>query len=121
MGLGLRHPHPVPFEIVLSRVRDYTRKIALGLGVVGLVNIQLAVKNDIVYVLEANPRASRTVPFVSKATGIPLAKIAAKIMMGQDIADLGYEERVIINTSRSRKCSSRSINYPVSIRCSDPR
>ena len=80
---------------VLSRVRDYTKKIALGLGVIGLVNIQLAVKNDIVYVLEANPRASRTVPFVSKATGIPLAKIAAKIMMGHRIADLGYEERVI--------------------------
>ena len=64
---------------VISRVRDYTRKIALGLGVVGMVNLQLAVKNDIVYVLEANPRASRTVPFVSKATGIPLAKIAAFI------------------------------------------
>jgi carbamoyl-phosphate synthase large subunit len=80
---------------VLSRVRDYTKKIALGLGVIGLVNIQLAVKNDIVYVLEANPRASRTVPFVSKATGIPLAKLAAKIMMGHHIADLGYEERVI--------------------------
>ncbi|HVP93704.1 MAG TPA: carbamoyl-phosphate synthase large subunit [Methanoregulaceae archaeon] len=80
---------------VLSRVREYTKKIALGLGVVGLVNIQLAVKNDIVYVLEANPRASRTVPFVSKATGIPLAKIAAKIMMGYRIADLGYKERMI--------------------------
>ncbi|HTY14134.1 MAG TPA: carbamoyl-phosphate synthase large subunit [Methanoregulaceae archaeon] len=80
---------------VLARVRDYTRKIALGLGVVGLVNIQLAVKNDVVYVLEANPRASRTVPFVSKATGIPLAKMAAKIMMGHRIADLGYKERVI--------------------------
>jgi carbamoyl-phosphate synthase large subunit len=80
---------------VLSRVRDYTKKIAVGLGVIGLVNIQLAVKNDTVYVLEANPRASRTVPFVSKATGIPLAKLAAKIMMGHRIADLGYEERTI--------------------------
>jgi carbamoyl-phosphate synthase large subunit len=80
---------------VLSRVRDYTRKIALGLGVVGMVNLQLAIKNDIVYVLEANPRASRTVPFVSKATGIPLAKIAAKTMMGKKLADLGYKERDI--------------------------
>ena len=70
---------------ILERVRDYTRKIALGLGVVGLVNIQLAVKDDIVYVLEANPRASRTVPFVSKATGIPLAKIAAKVMIGKKL------------------------------------
>ncbi len=80
---------------VLLRVRDYTRKIALGLGVIGMVNLQLAVKNDIVYVLEANPRASRTVPFVSKATGIPLAKIAAKTMMGKKLSELGYEERDI--------------------------
>ncbi len=80
---------------VISRVKDYTRKIALGLGVVGMVNLQLAVKNDIVYVLEANPRASRTVPFVSKATGLPLAKIAAKTMMGKKLADLGYKERNI--------------------------
>ncbi len=80
---------------VISRVRDYTRKIALGLGVVGMVNLQLAVKNDIVYVLEANPRASRTVPFVSKATGIPLAKIAAKTMMGKKLSELGYKEKNI--------------------------
>jgi carbamoyl-phosphate synthase large subunit len=80
---------------VISRVKEYTRKIALGLGVVGMVNLQLAVKNDIVYVLEANPRASRTVPFVSKATGIPLAKIAAKTMMGKKLAELGYKERDI--------------------------
>ncbi len=77
---------------IIERVRDYTRKISLGLGVVGLVNIQLAVKDDVVYVLEANPRASRTVPFVSKATGIPLAKIAAKVMLGRKLKDLGYAE-----------------------------
>ncbi len=80
---------------VLDTIRDYTKKIALGLGVVGLVNLQLAVKDDIVYVLEANPRASRTVPFVSKATGIPVAKIAAKVMVGRRLRDLGYKERVI--------------------------
>ena len=80
---------------VIARVREYTRKIALGLGVVGMVNLQLAVKNDVVYVLEANPRASRTVPFVSKATGLPLAKIAAKVMMGKKLSELGYEERPI--------------------------
>jgi carbamoyl-phosphate synthase large subunit len=80
---------------VLDTIRDYTKKIALGLGVVGLVNLQLAVKDDIVYVLEANPRASRTVPFVSKATGIPVAKIAAKVMVGRKLRDLGYKERVI--------------------------
>ncbi|ACL17604.1 carbamoyl-phosphate synthase large subunit [Methanosphaerula palustris] len=80
-------------DSVLARVREYTKKIAMGLGVVGLVNIQLAVKDDIVYVLEANPRASRTVPFVSKATGIPLAKVAAKVMIGKKLKDLGYKER----------------------------
>jgi carbamoyl-phosphate synthase large subunit len=80
---------------VLDTIRDYTRKIALGLGVVGLVNLQLAVRDDIVYVLEANPRASRTVPFVSKATGIPVAKLAAKVMVGRKLRDLGYKERDI--------------------------
>ncbi|HZD42778.1 MAG TPA: carbamoyl-phosphate synthase large subunit, partial [Methanomicrobiales archaeon] len=79
----------------VERLRDYTRRIALGLGVVGLINIQYAIKDDVVYVLEANPRASRTVPFVSKATGIPLAKVAAKVMMGRKIKDLGYQEKPI--------------------------
>jgi carbamoyl-phosphate synthase large subunit len=78
---------------IISTVRDYTKKIALGLGVVGLVNLQLAVKENVVYVLEANPRASRTVPFVSKATGLPIAKIAAKVMIGKKLRDMGYHER----------------------------
>jgi carbamoyl-phosphate synthase large subunit len=82
-------------EAVIATIRDYTLKLALGIGVVGLVNIQYAVKDGIVYVLEANPRASRTVPFVSKATGIPLAKVAAKAMMGKKLSDLGYVERPI--------------------------
>jgi carbamoyl-phosphate synthase large subunit len=82
-------------QSVLEQVRDHTRKISLGLGVVGLVNIQLAVRDNIVYVLEANPRASRTVPFVSKATGLPIAKIAAKVMIGKKLRDLGYHEREI--------------------------
>lgn len=82
-------------EEILERVRNYTKRISLGLGVIGLVNIQLAVKDGVVYVLEANPRASRTVPFVSKATGIPLAKIAAKVMIGKKLRDLGYSERSI--------------------------
>jgi len=77
---------------VVARVRDYTKKIALGLGVVGLINIQYAVQDDVVYVLEANPRASRTVPFVSKATGIALAKIAAKVMVGRKLADMNIAE-----------------------------
>ncbi|HDQ07916.1 MAG TPA: carbamoyl-phosphate synthase large subunit [Methanoculleus sp.] len=77
---------------VIRTVRDYTKKLALGIGVVGLINIQYAVKDGVVYVLEANPRASRTVPFVSKATGVPLAKIAAKTMLGMKIRDLGVSE-----------------------------
>jgi carbamoyl-phosphate synthase large subunit len=79
-------------EEMIERVKEYTRRIALALKVVGLVNIQYALKGDVLYVLEANPRASRTVPFVSKATGVPLAKIAAKLMMGVKLRDLNLKE-----------------------------
>ncbi|MDR0626051.1 MAG: carbamoyl-phosphate synthase large subunit, partial [Bifidobacteriaceae bacterium] len=72
----------------LERIRRSTEAIAEGVGVRGLINIQFALTNDILYVLEANPRASRTVPFVSKATGVPLAKAACLIMAGASIADL---------------------------------
>ncbi|SFM56129.1 carbamoyl-phosphate synthase large subunit [Methanolobus profundi] len=74
----------------LQIVRDYTRKIALALNVKGLLNIQMALQNDKVYVLEANPRSSRTIPFVSKAVGLPMAKIAAHVIMGQSLKELGY-------------------------------
>ncbi len=79
---------------VIEKIIEYTRKIALALKVVGLINIQFAIKDGVVYVLEANPRASRTVPFISKATGIPLAKIAAKLMMGKKLRELGIKERL---------------------------
>jgi len=85
--------------VVIEKVRDYTTRIALGIGVVGLVNLQMAVKGETVYILEANPRASRTVPFVSKATGIPLAKIAAKVMIGKKLKDLGIDEPRICHTA----------------------
>ncbi len=75
---------------ILAIVRDYVKKIALALRVVGIVNIQMATKNGMVYVLEANPRSSRTIPFVSKAVGLPLAKIAAKVMAGHTLKELGY-------------------------------
>jgi len=81
-----------PFSIsdkVIETMKEYTRKFAKELSVVGLINVQFAVKNGIVYVLEVNPRASRTVPFVSKATGVPLAKIAAKVMVGHKLRELG--------------------------------
>lgn len=71
----------------LSQIKDYTRKIALALKVKGLLNIQYAVKDNIVYVLEANPRASRTVPFVSKTTGVPVVTIAAKVIAGKKLRD----------------------------------
>ncbi|MGM0771141.1 MAG: carbamoyl-phosphate synthase large subunit [Halobacteriota archaeon] len=77
-------------EETLVTVRDYTRKIALALNVKGLINIQMAEQNGKVYVLEANPRSSRTIPFVSKAVGLPLAKIAAHVIIGNTLEDLGY-------------------------------
>jgi carbamoyl-phosphate synthase large subunit len=75
----------------LAEVRRYTERIARGVGVRGLLNVQYALKDDALYVLEANPRASRTVPFVSKATAVPLAKAAARIMLGSTIAELRTE------------------------------
>lgn len=82
-------------EDVLSKIREYTKKMAIELKVVGLMNVQYAIKNGVVYVLEVNPRASRTVPFVSKATGRPLAKLAARVMVGQKLKDLGVKDEII--------------------------
>ena len=82
-------PQTLP-GVVLEVVRDYVRKIALGLNVVGIVNLQMAYKDGIVYVLEANPRSSRTIPFVSKAVGLPLAKIAANVMIGKSLREQGF-------------------------------
>jgi carbamoyl-phosphate synthase large subunit len=79
-------------EPVLERIRQNTRALALELGVRGLMNVQYAVKNDLIYVLEVNPRASRTVPFVSKAIGLSLAKIATKVMVGRTLKEMGIRE-----------------------------
>ena len=76
----------------LSIIREYTEKLGLALGVHGLMNVQYAIKDDVVYVIEVNPRASRTVPFVSKATGVPLAKLAARVMAGKSLAEVGLLE-----------------------------
>ena len=76
-------------EGIVNTLQDIAAKLALRLGVKGLLNIQFAIKDQVVYVIEANPRASRTVPFVSKATGVPLAKAAARIMAGENLARLG--------------------------------
>ncbi|NYF89576.1 carbamoyl-phosphate synthase large subunit [Tunturiibacter empetritectus] len=77
---------------VLRTIREYTRKLAMALSVRGLVNIQFAIQRGIVFVIEVNPRASRTVPYVSKATGIPLAKIASRIMVGRKLKELLPEQ-----------------------------
>ncbi|MBU4607055.1 MAG: carbamoyl-phosphate synthase large subunit, partial [Methanobacterium sp.] len=92
-------PQTIPKE-VLNDIKDFTTNLALELGVVGLMNIQYAVKLDEepkLYILEANPRASRTVPFVSKVVGVPLAKIAAMLMMGHKLKDYGLKDQIEID------------------------
>jgi carbamoyl-phosphate synthase large subunit len=87
-----------PFSIgqyVVDEIRRQTRELALALKVIGLINVQFAVKNRDVYVLEVNPRASRTVPFVSKAIGVPLAKIGTKVMAGKSLEELGFTEEIV--------------------------
>jgi carbamoyl-phosphate synthase large subunit len=80
---------------ILEEIRSATRSMALELGVIGLMNVQYAVKDERLYVIEVNPRASRTVPFVSKAIGVPLAKLAAKVMCGETLEGLGFTEEVV--------------------------
>ncbi|HIE32206.1 MAG TPA: carbamoyl-phosphate synthase large subunit, partial [Methanosarcinales archaeon] len=82
-------------DAVVDTVRDYVKRIALALSVRGIINLQLAAKDGVVYVLEANPRSSRTIPFVSKAVGIPLAKIAAKVIIGRTLEELGYVDEPV--------------------------
>jgi len=81
----------------LDTIRRYTRRLGLALGVKGLMNVQYAIKDDVVYVLEVNPRASRTTPFVSKATGVPLAKVAAKIMAGRSLLAQGLTQDLTVS------------------------
>lgn len=89
-------PHTLSAAMI-NKIKDATRAMALELKVIGLMNIQYAIKDDTLYVLEVNPRASRTVPFVSKATGVPLAKLATKVMLGMKLVELGFETEVAIN------------------------
>jgi carbamoyl-phosphate synthase large subunit len=86
--------HALPPE-VLGSIRSSTRALALELGVIGLMNVQYAIRGTVVYVIEVNPRASRTVPFVSKTIGVPLAKIAAKLQAGKTLKELGFTREVI--------------------------
>ena len=86
-------PHTLPKRII-NTIREYTHAMARELKVIGLMNVQYAVKGNTVYVLEVNPRASRTVPFVSKAIGVPLAKLASRVMAGKTLKQLGFTEEV---------------------------
>jgi carbamoyl-phosphate synthase large subunit len=88
-------PAPTLSEVVKEDIRRASKAMALELGVRGLMNVQFAVKDGAVYILEVNPRASRTVPFVSKAIGVPLAKLAAKIMAGKTLSELGFTDEII--------------------------
>jgi carbamoyl-phosphate synthase large subunit len=92
---------------LLARMKDFARRLGLALHVIGLMNIQFAVKNHIVYVLEVNPRASRTIPYVSKATGVPLAKIAARLMVGEKLENLGLGDELHV-----RHCFVKSPVFP---------
>ncbi|MFN2369019.1 MAG: carbamoyl-phosphate synthase large subunit [Desulfurivibrionaceae bacterium] len=89
-------PHTLSAEIIES-IKAATRAMAIELKVMGLMNIQFAIKDEDLYVLEVNPRASRTIPFVSKATGVPLAKLATKVMMGMKLKDLGLTSEVEVS------------------------
>src|SRR5581483_6440961 len=86
-------PHTLT-ESVIATIRNYTHAMARELKVIGLMNVQYAVKGETVYVLEVNPRASRTVPFVSKAIGVPLAKMAARVMAGKTLVELGLTKEI---------------------------
>jgi carbamoyl-phosphate synthase large subunit len=86
-------PHTLSRKII-ETIREYTHAMAVELKVIGLMNVQYAVKGESVYCLEVNPRASRTVPFVSKAIGVPLAKLAAKVMAGKTLKELGFTREI---------------------------
>jgi carbamoyl-phosphate synthase large subunit len=75
-------------RVLLEKIEEYTRRLALAVGVVGLMNVQFVVRGEDVLVIECNPRASRTVPFISKATGVPLAKVATRVLLGEKLGDM---------------------------------
>src|SRR5712691_6507964 len=97
---------------MLATLKDQTRALALELGVVGLLNIQFAIQHGVVYVLEVNPRASRTIPFVSKVIGVPLAKLAARVMAGKTLPELGFTQEVAIPHSAVKEAVFPFIKFP---------
>jgi len=97
---------------VLETIKKATKAMAIELQVRGLMNVQFAVKDELVYILEVNPRASRTVPFVSKATGVPLAKLAAKVMAGKTLNELGFTEEIIPDYYSVKEAVFPFIKFP---------
>jgi carbamoyl-phosphate synthase large subunit len=98
---------------VLAKIRDYTKRLAKALQVVGLMNVQYAIQRETVYVLEVNPRASRTVPFVSKATGVPLAKVAARLMAGRKLRNMNLPAVVTDGVAEIAVRDYYSVKSPV--------
>jgi carbamoyl-phosphate synthase large subunit len=104
-------PHSLS-AATLAVLREQTQALALELGVVGLLNIQFAIQHGVVYVLEVNPRASRTIPFVSKVTGVPLAKLAARVMAGKTLRELGFTQEVAIPHHAVKEAVFPFIKFP---------
>jgi len=104
-------PHSIPPETVMEIGRQ-AKALARELGVVGLMNVQFAIQAGQVFILEVNPRASRTIPFVSKAIGVPLAKLAAKVMVGRKLADLGYTEDIVPSHVSVKEAVFPFIKFP---------
>ena len=96
----------------LRVIREITHRLGKALSVKGLMNIQFAIKDEVIYVLEVNPRASRTIPFVSKAIGVPLARLAAKVMVGRTLEELGFTEEVALNGWFVKEAVMPFIKFP---------
>ena len=96
----------------VAELARQTKALAAELGVVGLMNVQYAIKDDVIYVLEVNPRASRTVPFVAKAIGVPLANIATKVMLGYSLEQLGFTEEVSIEHVAVKQAVFPFVRFP---------
>ena len=90
-SMAVYPPQTLSKEIIAT-IADYTKRLAIGLNCIGMMNIQFVIKDETVYVIEVNPRASRTVPFLSKVTDIPMAQVATKLILGQSLKELGYED-----------------------------
>lgn len=94
------YPPQTLSKVVQETIADYTKRLAIGLNCIGMMNIQFVIKDETVYVIEVNPRASRTVPFLSKITNIPMAQVATRLILGETLDDLGYEDGLYPESSQ---------------------